>query len=496
MIRPTEVSRNLANVVRAIGGHSPDVTVSGIVSDNRQVLPGDVFAAVPGEHVHGARFAADAVARGARAIVTDEAGAALIDVDVPVVLVDDVPGVLGPLAAELYAEPAKKLTTYGVTGTNGKTTTAFMIEHILSSLGRTTGLVGTVAARVAGREIASTLTTPQPADLQTIMAALVETGGEDFVMEVSSHALIQGRTSPVKFSVAGFTNLTQDHLDFHETMEEYFAAKAKLFDKEKSSRQVITTDSDAGRELFARLDPHNAVALGVFADVPPAARYWRVTDIERSAQATRFAMTNEDGYRLTTFTTLPGDFNIANAALAIAMIAANGIDLAQLQSVLDAGVTAVVPGRMETLAHHPRVIVDFAHNEDALDKALSSLADTTRGKLIVVTGAAGDRDRGKRPGMARVIASYADFLVVTDDDPHSEDPQLIRNAIIAGIPAEFPYVEIADREAAIRAAIARADDDDTVFIAGRGHETIQDVDGVAVEIDDRRVAREALEEKA
>lgn len=497
MIRPTtHTLKNLADVVAVVGARGPDVEISGLVTDNRTVRPGDAFVAVPGVRVHGARFVQSAIDAGAVAIITDAAGAELVQADVPMVVLEDVASAVGPMAGEFYDHPTDRMTSYGITGTNGKTTTAFMIDHIVVALGQVSGLVGTVAIKVDGEQIDSQLTTPQPADLQAIAAAAVERGGEAFVMEVSSHAIAQGRTSGIRFSVAGFTNLTADHLDFHPNIEDYFETKARLFTDEHSQAKVVTTDSEYGRELFSRIATDSqACALGVFEPVPAEAQhYWQVCDVAPENDHTRFTMTNERGETISTLTTMPGSFNVANAALAIAMIERAGVPLAELREALEAvgGVSAVVPGRMEMISSAPRVIVDFAHNEDALAQATASLRPTTAGKLIVITGSAGDRDKAKRPGMARVVAEHGDRLIVTDDDPHSEDPATIRREVMFGIPDGFPFEEIPNREEAILTTIRGASPDDTVLVAGRGHETVQEVGGVNNIIDDREVARRAL----
>lgn len=502
MLRPTSnTGVNLADVAERVGAAEPEANphVTGASMDNRAIEVGDLFIAMPGTRVHGAKFAGAAIAAGAVAVLTDAAGRELVDASVPVIVVEDVAWAAGPASAAIYGDPATKLTTFAVTGTNGKTTTSFMLDSILGELGRTTGLIGTVATRLAGAEVPAHLTTPQPADLQAMLATLVERGGTDLVMEVSSHALAQGRSRPIQFSVAGFTNLTQDHLDFHNTLEEYYQAKRLLFTPENSQRCVIIVDDDAGARLFdevASERPGAAVALAVtgeLGDLPAGTRGWHVTDVHSAEHATRFTLRSSDGQVLDTATSLPGDFNVSNAALALVMALEAGHSPQSLSSALGAtGVSPAVPGRMEVLAHEPRVIVDFAHNADALEKAIAALRPTTRGRLIVITGSAGDRDKTKRPVMARIVAEKADLLVVTDDDPHGEDPAAIRADLIAGIPQGAQWREIGDRTQAITETILGADAADTVLVAGRGHETIQEVAGVEIELDDRVVARAAL----
>ncbi|MFH5822578.1 UDP-N-acetylmuramoyl-L-alanyl-D-glutamate--2,6-diaminopimelate ligase [Georgenia sp. AZ-5] len=508
-LRPTDPpAHRLGDLATTFGldpaGQGPgwqDVTVRGVSADNRRLAPGELFAAHTGGHVHGARFAPAAVAAGATAVLTDPAGAELLagrELGVPVLRAPDVPAVLGELAAELYGHPGRALGTFAVTGTNGKTTVAFMVDHALRALGRRTGLVGTVEVRVADRAVPATLTTPQPADLQALLAAMVEARVDDLVMEVSSHALALGRVDSLVYDVAGFTNLTQDHLDFHGTLEDYFQAKASLFTPARSRRAVVLVDDEWGRRLAEQTraaggaDRVVTVAVGAAADAD-----WRVGDVEVGAAGTAFTLTHRDGRALRTATALPGAFNLANAALAAAMVLASGVDVADLDRALRAagGLSPAVPGRMEQLSTRPRVIVDFAHNADALAQALAALRPSTTGRLWVLFGAAGERDRTKRPVMGRLAAEAADVVVVTDDDPHDEPPAQIREEVLTGARAVTGSTvrEIGRREEAIRTVVLEAGEDDTVLVAGRGHETVQEIAGVAHHLDDRDEVRAALE---
>ncbi|RPF27916.1 UDP-N-acetylmuramoylalanyl-D-glutamate--2,6-diaminopimelate ligase [Georgenia muralis] len=464
------------------------VEVTGVSADNRLVRGGELFAAHAGAHVHGARFVPAAVAAGARAVLTDPAGAELLaaaDPGVPVLVTPDVPALLGRLAADLYGHPGRALGTFAVTGTNGKTTTAFMVDHALRSLGRRTGLIGTVEVRVGDRAVPATLTTPQPADLQALLAAMVADGVDDLVMEVSSHALALGRVDPLVYDVAGFTNLTADHLDFHGDLEGYYAAKASLFDISRTG--VVVADDRWGRRLAAETgDAVAALTTGPGGD-------WTVTGVEADATGSAFTLAHRDGRSLRTRTDLPGAFNVANAALAAAMVLTSGVAPAELEDALAGagGLSPQVPGRMEQLGDRPRVVVDFAHNTDALVQALAALRPTTTGRLHVVIGAAGDRDRAKRPEMGRAAVDGADTVIVTDDDPHDEPAAQIRAEVLAGTTGAAVR-EIADRAEAIRTAVLEAADDDTVLVAGRGHETVQEVAGVDHHLDDREEVRAAL----
>ena len=514
-IRPAVVAprrvRELAHTFDLTVASGNDAAeVSSVVSDNRLATAGDLFVALPGATVHGARFAPDAVSRGATAVLTDAEGAAMLaglDAAVPVLVAADPRAVLGHVAAWVFGSPADQLATFGVTGTNGKTTVTFQLDAIMRALGFTSGLIGTVEMRSGDRVLPSRLTTPEAADLQALLAAMREDGVRALAMEVSSHALALHRVDGVRYDVAGFTNLSQDHLDFHGTMEAYFLAKAQLFTPEHARRAVVTIDDEWGTRLstWTPLPVTTVRTLPLREGAPEAD--WVVSEVGPSGTGTAFTLTHTDGRRLRTSVDLPGYFNVSNAALALVMVLEGGIHLADLQEALDAagGIVPVVPGRMEVVgaegSGQPRVVVDFAHNTEALELALDALRSTTRGRLVVVFGAAGDRDRGKRPHMGACAVERADVVVVTDDDPHSEDPARIRAEVLAGahdaaarVPAGRAVVvrEVADRADAIRTVIAEAHEDDTILVAGRGHETVQEVAGVEHALDDRVEARAAL----
>ena len=504
------------------GGSRPqvpaDVVVTSVASDNRVVAGGDLFVALPGAHAHGARFAADAVARGARAVLTDEAGAAALasgpdalDPAVPVLVAADPRAVLGPVAAWVYGEPAERLMTFGVTGTNGKTTTTYQVDHLLRALGWTGGLIGTVEMRAGDTVLPSRLTTPEAADLQALLAAMCEAEVRTLAMEVSSHSLSMHRVDGVEFGVVGFTNLSQDHLDFHGDLQSYFDAKASLFTPEHARRGVVVVDDVWGERMAAAARVPVATLRTRAPRDGEAAADWTVTDVAPHGTGSAFTLTHSDGRTLRTSTSLPGGFNVANAALAVAMVLEGGAHVEDVAEALDAvgGLSAVVPGRMEVVAAggdgHPRVVVDFAHNTEALELALAALRPTTTGRLVVVFGATGDRDKGKRPAMGAAAVEGADLVVVTDDDPHGEDAAAVRAAVLDGARAardaareagrDVVVTEAAPRAAAIEGAVLDAGADDTVLVAGRGHETIQEVAGVDLELDDREEARRALQRR-
>jgi UDP-N-acetylmuramoyl-L-alanyl-D-glutamate--2,6-diaminopimelate ligase len=472
----------------------PDVQVTGVTLRGQDAQPGDLFAALPGSSSHGGRYAADAVAGGAVAVLTDAAGIAQMDnVGVPVLIHPDPRSVLGELAATVYGHPSDRLRVIGVTGTSGKTTTTYLVEAGLRSAQRVAGLIGTVGVRIDGHDQASVLTTPEAPDLQALLAVMVEHGVDTVVMEVSSHALTLGRVDGVHFAVGGFTNLSRDHLDFHPTMEDYFDAKARLFDPQSpthASISVICIDDDAGRAM-ARLANHpvSVSATGRDAD-------WRVESIdavERGAQ--EFVAVDPAGVHHGLRIGLPGRFNVANCLLAAALLDAVGVSPEQAAPGLR---SATVPGRLEPIGrgHDFLALVDYAHKPGALRAVLETLREQSSGRLAVVFGAGGNRDPGKREPMGRVAAELADLVVVTDDNPRDEDPATIRAAIMAGARAVgggAHVVEIGDRRAAIDYAVAWAGTGDVVLIAGKGHEAGQTSHGRTRPFDDRQELAQSLE---
>jgi UDP-N-acetylmuramoyl-L-alanyl-D-glutamate--2,6-diaminopimelate ligase len=479
--------------VPAAGVVVPDIRITGVTLRGQDAQAGDLFAALAGSSSHGARFIGDAVARGAAAVLTDAAGAALVDrgLDVPVLIHPDPRSVLGELAATVYGRPSDKLRVIGVTGTSGKTTTTYLVEAGLRSAQRVPGLIGTVGIRIDGRDLPSALTTPEAPDLQALLAAMLEQGVDTVVMEVSSHALRLGRVDGVDFAVGGFTNLSRDHLDFHPTMEDYFDAKARLFDPQSpthASISVICIDDDAGRAMAALAhSPVSVSVTGRDAD-------WRVENIctvERGAQ--EFYAVDPAGVHHGLRIGLPGRFNVANCLLAAALLDVVGVSPEQATPGLR---DATVPGRLEPIDRGQGflALVDYAHKPGALRAVLETLREQiTGGRLAVVFGAGGNRDPGKREPMGRVTAELADLVVVTDDNPRDEDPAAIRSAIMGGAAnGRAQVVEIGDRREAIDYAVAWARPGDVVLIAGKGHEAGQTLHGTTRPFDDRVELAESL----
>jgi UDP-N-acetylmuramoyl-L-alanyl-D-glutamate--2,6-diaminopimelate ligase len=476
-----------------------DVQVTGITGNTSFVRPGDLFAALPGRNAHGALFAPEAMAAGAVAILTDQAGRNLLPAGVPVVVAESVREWVGPAASLVYGKPSSAMNVLGVTGTSGKTTTTFLIEAGLRGAGRMTGLVGTVGIHIGDEELKTDFTTPEAPELQALLAVMRERGVTDVAMEVSSHALALGRVRGTWFAVAGFTNLSEDHLDFHETMDGYFRAKAEFFVNDRvhhayTDRRVVVIDDEWGRELAQMLAGVDIVrvssAMGAAAD-------WSVRAVAtRPDGSTQFVAVGPDHVTRGLGSAIPGAYNVGNALLALAMLYEIGIEP---DVVATAITSATVPGRMEPIQQGQDflAIVDYSHKPAAINSAIRALRPLTPRRLIVVLGCGGDRDRGKRPHMGEIAARGADILIVTDDNPRSEDPAEIRRAMLTGtlaVPsAERADVrEIGDRHEAILAAVLEAGAGDTVLLAGKGHEPGQEIAGVIQPFDDRDELRAAL----
>ena len=473
--------------------------VTGVAFDNRQVRPGDLYVGLPGAHTHGSRFARNAVESGAVAVLTDAAGAELVDepLGVPLLRADDPRRAMATAAAEVYGRPATKLTMLGVTGTNGKTTTCDLLAAGLRAAGRHCGVIGTLGYFLDGVEIPAertTITTPESPDLQALLAIMVERGADCVVMEVSSHALTLGRVDEITYDVAGFTNFGRDHLDFHGSLEAYFEAKAGLFTAERAQRAVINIDDPRGPELVAR-----AVAAGLdlattsLTDATPAEHehdHYGCLSYDATADPVAVRIRTPDG-ELGFGLGLPGSYNVANALTALAMLDRVGIDVPTAARGLG---TVAVPGRLQRveLPGGPKAYVDFAHTPQAIRSVLTELAATTRdGKLITVVGCGGDRDPAKRGPMGAAAAELSDLVIITDDNPRSEDPVAIRAAALAGAQEQASrqshvvrILDGGDRAAAIQLALADASVQDVVAVLGKGHEHGQEVDGTVLPFDD------------
>ncbi|MCB5281657.1 UDP-N-acetylmuramoyl-L-alanyl-D-glutamate--2,6-diaminopimelate ligase [Arthrobacter sp. AL08] len=515
--RPTAVAAvPLAAIGEAIGvdvpGASGAVPVTGISLNSRTVQPGDLYVALPGASRHGAGFVAQAVEGGAAAILTDDAGARLLafshDIAVPVLLAQEPRSLVGGLSALIYRsrpDDAIAPALYGVTGTNGKTTTTYFLNALLQGLGQKTGLIGTIEILAGGAPIPSLLTTPESTDVHALLALMRERGLDAASMEVSSHAVAFHRVDGVVFDVAGFTNLTQDHLDLHGSMDEYFQTKARLFTAGRARSAVVTVDDAWGVKLAATAGiPVTTLATQADSAAAPirAEADWTVHNQAPRGLGTAFTLQHRDGTQLRVHTGLPGSFNVANAALATVMVLAGGHGASAVQAALDAAepFTVAVPGRMQLVSTAPAAVVDFAHNPDALARALEAVRSPQPGsRVIVVFGATGQRDQSKRPAMGAIAARLADTVIVSDDDPHDEDAAAIRADVMAGALDAKKHeglgcsiIEVFPRAAAIRKAVELAGPADTILVAGRGHEIWQEVKGVNLALDDRVELRSAL----
>jgi UDP-N-acetylmuramoyl-L-alanyl-D-glutamate--2,6-diaminopimelate ligase len=466
--------------------------VTGLSLSTQRILPGDLYAALAGTRVHGIDFVADALEAGAVAVLTDEVGASRVRpgspllAGVPVVVTDDPRRTLGRLSAAVYGDPASALRMIGVTGTQGKTTTTRLLEGGLQRAGITAGVIGTVGTRIAGKDVKTSLTTPEAPDLHALFARMREQRVAACAMEVSSHALVLGRVDGVVFDVAVFLNLGRDHLDFHRDVADYYAAKASLFTPERARRGLVNVDDEHGRRLAAEAP----VPVRTFSTIRDAD--WRAVDVVLGPQGATFTVVGPD-VRLQARCPLPGDFNVTNTLAAIAAAAEAGLDAARVATGIGQG--GGVPGRLERIegGQDFTVVVDYAHKPDAVEAAIRTLRPLTDGRVIVVIGAGGDRDAGKRPLMGELASRLADLVIVTDDNPRTEDPATIRAAVLEGARrGSAEVVELGDRRDAIGEAIARAGAGDIVLIAGKGHETGQEVAGVVHPFDDRQVAREAI----
>lgn len=498
-LRPARVEPIALSALVAHAGLPPealdgaDALITGATVDSREVVPGDLFGAFAGLVQHGARFARAAVDAGAVAILTDATGRELVraeGLDVPVVVAARERDAMGRAAAAVYGEPSHSLAFVGVTGTNGKTTTSYFIDNALAQVHPHRGILGTVELRIGDEAMESPRTTVESPVLHGLLARMVEEGVTAAVTEVSSHAAALDRIAGVEFAVAVFTNLQWDHLDFHHTMDEYLAAKARLFEPGRARRGVVCID-DQWTQRFAR---EARVPIETVSTRPESPRGdWNVedADVGLDGVGSSFTLVAPDGSRHAAFSPLPGLVNVSNAAVAIVAAHAAGVPLdAAIRGVASAH---AVPGRMERVIERsdvdPLAIVDYAHTPDALTLALEGVRPITPGRLILIFGSDGDRDQGKRPVMGEIAARLADVIVLTDENPRSEEPAAIRAAIREGILTVRPGLEdvheVAPRVDAVEYGLRLGRPGDTVMVTGKGHEPTQEIAGVFYRYNDR-----------
>ncbi|HHU78428.1 MAG: UDP-N-acetylmuramoyl-L-alanyl-D-glutamate--2,6-diaminopimelate ligase [Caldicoprobacterales bacterium] len=461
---------------------SLDIDIKGIHYDSRQVTPGSLFFCIEGYRADGHDFAVMAAEKGAGALVLRR------DVQLPdgitKVFVENTRKAMGLISSSFYGNPSDNLILFGVTGTNGKTTTTYMIKSILEQAGKKTGLIGTITNMIGSRMIPTERTTPESPDLQRILAEMLKEDVEAAVMEVSSHSLELNRVTGCIYEVGIFTNLSRDHLDFHGTVDNYRASKAKLF--EQSRLAVINVDDESGRLILDQLDRHS-FTYGIYHPADIFAR-----DIEIAADGVSFNL-HILGGKIGINLRIPGIFSVYNALAAAASCYAAGISLGDIQAGLEN--IDGVPGRFELLdtGSDYRVILDYAHTPDGLENILRTARDLTKGRLVTLFGCGGDRDKAKRPLMGEVAGRYSDFCIITSDNPRSEEPMNIIRDILPGMKRSgCPYEVIADRRSAIEYALKHARKDDVIILAGKGHETYQEIKGKTIQFDEKKIVAEIL----
>ena len=466
-----------------------DVSFTGVTHRDSDVLPGDIFLAFPGAKVHGASFIENAKSAGAVAVLTDETGSAFSE-GLPTLIVSNVREAGALLASSFYRDPIRDMQSIGITGTNGKTTVTTLLNQIFSAVGRESGLIGTVETRIGAETIKSERTTPEAPELQALAATMRERHMRHLVMEVSSHSLELKRMIGSHFSIVGFTNLSQDHLDFHGDMESYFQAKRKLFTHEYGEIAFINIDGDYGQRLFTDCEI-TAISISRY-DKKATWHYTQTTNIVGGVE---YTIRGRDGILIESRTSLFGGFNLDNLLLAVAIAYECGVDPLEIAAISPQ--LRGAPGRLEpvSLGQNFAALVDYAHSPDAVTNVLAAAKEFTSGRVIGVLGCGGDRDASKRILMGTALSQGCDIAIYTSDNPRSENPSEILQQMTAGLSIELPSALIEDRATAIKYAVEQAQPGDTVLVLGKGHETGQEIAGVIVDFDDRRHLAQAIEGK-
>jgi len=502
LLRPSQTPGiSLGEIGKQLGVEVPPdratVRVTGVELDSKKIVPGDIFVALPGSHQHGASFGVHSERAGAVAILTDKAGTQFLsDVKLPVLVSERPRELLGSLAAEIYGSSDSTRLTFGITGTNGKTSIAYALASVLESAGIVTALSTTAERRIGAQEVPSGLTTPEAPELHSFLAAAREAGVGAVALEVSAQALTRHRVSGIHFDVACFANLSHDHLDDYATLDDYFAAKCALFSPEVSSRGVVCVDDSWGKILAeTALIPIETVTMN-----PEVEADWHVEVTSESFEQTTFRIRGK-GVTIGSSVPVLGRFMALNAALAIVMAISAGVPVENLVAAVtsDAGIPVYIPGRLEVVSgtEGPVAVVDYGHTPEAFRVCLDALRRVTSGKIIMVFGADGDRDTLKRPELGAIAARLADVVIVTDYHPRSEDPAMIRSALLAGARAARPdglVFEQPDPARAVREAVAMARAGDVIFYAGPGHESYREVAGSRISYSARDDMRAALSE--
>jgi UDP-N-acetylmuramoyl-L-alanyl-D-glutamate--2,6-diaminopimelate ligase len=465
----------------------PQTTFSGVTSDDQNILPGDLFLAYPGTNTHGAQFAHSAISKGARAILTDAPGAEIAH-ELPLIVTKNVRVAGALVSAHLYGRPMQEMVSLAITGTNGKTTVSTLLHQLLQSAGRDSGLIGTVETLIGRQRYNSVRTTPEADELQAIAAAMSEQHMRHLVMEVSSHAMVMNRMHGSHFAIAGFTNLTQDHLDFHGDMESYFLAKASLFSLEYADQAFINIDDPYGRRLF-----NSCTIPATSLSQKNVDATWHYTSIVPTRRGTELTVRGAGGILIETSTPLRGSFNLDNILLAIAIATECGID--PLDSAALLPTLHGAPGRMEQVDRGQSfaAFVDYAHTPDAVRSVLATAKTFTEGRVIAVLGCGGDRDATKRPLMGKALSEGSSIAIFTSDNPRSENPDEILRQMTSDVAFAQPSAVIADRATAISYAASLCEAGDTLLILGKGHETGQEIAGRIIDFDDRLILAKAIE---
>lgn len=487
---------NLQKVAETVSAHSDlgvaelsNILITGVTYNDSRVEPGDIFIAIPGAHHHGAEFAKSAVSKGARAILTDQNGAALINElnKVPVLVVQDPSKVAGAVAALFYNEPMRDLACIGITGTNGKTTVTTLLYQIFEAAHRDCGLIGTIETRIGKDVIESLRTTPEATDLQALAATMRERHMRHLVMEVSSHAITLNRMQGAHFAYVGFTNLSQDHLDFHGNMESYFAAKSKLFNFNYADCAVINIDDEYGAKL-AQVTELPVISLSRNEQ----SANWHFIEIAPSGNLVNFKIRGSGGVLIESATKLRGGYNLDNLLMAIALAVESGVDPIDIATAVPK--LSGAAGRLETvdLGQSFSALVDYAHSPDAVRNVLATIREFTAGQVIAVLGCGGDRDSSKRPLMGSALTAGSDVAIFTSDNPRSELPQNILQQMVGSQKITEPSRVIEDRKTAIEYAVSLAKPGDTIAVLGKGHEVGQEISGKKLAFDDRIILAQAI----
>lgn len=485
-----DYSMSVETLCRLVGGNTSidsGLTLTGVSSNSSEVVEGDLFLAYPGEKTHGARFARNALAQGARAILTDSQGAQIAD-GLPIIVVSDARVSGAIVSAHLYGKPMQEMVSIGITGTNGKTTVSTLLHQLFEKAGRESGLIGTVSTKIGRETIKSLRTTPEADTLQSLAATMSERHMRHLVMEVSSHALAMNRMRGSHFAMVGFTNLSQDHLDFHKNMDSYFAAKASLFTLEYADLAFINIDDPYGLKLFESCE---IPAVSLSRTDKKAT--WNYTEIKTTTRGTEISVRGAGGILIETSTPLRGNFNLDNILLVLAMAIECGIDPLDCAAILPQIEGAA--GRMESIecGQNFTAIVDYAHTPDAVKNVLSTAQEFTSGKVIALLGCGGDRDATKRPLMGRALAEGSSVAIFTSDNPRSEDPEKILAEMVGHLTINQPSRVIIDRKSAIEYAVSLCQPGDTLLVLGKGHEIGQEIAGTIFDFDDRIVVAQAIE---